>query len=62
MKCSECGEEIIDFPESRGFCEECETIEIAKILDRCSYDAEARDDMLRIVIAEMISRNMMDEI
>jgi len=59
MKCSECGCEIIDFPQSEGYCRECETFLINSFHEEIkSISREEKYDWLAKITAEMISRNM----
>jgi len=60
MNCSNCGCEITD-PESRGLCEPCADSLIEKCLNEITTEEE-RWELDAIITAEMISRNMMDEI
>lgn len=60
MNCSNCGELVLD-PESRGICESCADSFIEKCLSEITTEEE-RWELDAIITAEMISRNMMDEI
>ena len=63
MKCSDCGNEIIGFSESKGYCRECESSFIEKfVADLRIMSSEEKLDHLAKVSTEMISRNMMDKL
>jgi hypothetical protein len=62
MKCSRCDCEV-NWPDSNGYCKECETFLINDQLEKLkSMDTEEKLDWLACLTAEMISRNMMDEV
>ena len=62
MKCSECNCEIINFPESKDYCRECEESFIAKFIHGLkSMNREEKLDVLKDITVELISRNKLPD-